>query len=126
MAPIILDSGALIAIERGDRRMGALLHATAHQGVDAITSSTCVAEMWREPARQARLARALSGIVDRPLDPVTARRCGVLLARSHRNDISDAAVAILAGDGDVVVTSDADDIERLVEAAGSSAQICCI
>ena len=79
MAPIILDSGALIAIERGDRRMGALLHATAHQGVDAITSSTCVAETWREPARQARLARALSGIVDRPLDPVTARRCGVLL-----------------------------------------------
>jgi uncharacterized protein YaiI (UPF0178 family) len=123
MAAIILDSGALIAIERGDRRMGALLHEAAHQGIDAITSCACVAETWRDPAHQARLARALSGIVERSIDPAAARKCGVLLAVSHTSDIADAAVALLAGSGDVVITSDAADIERLVEAAGSGAQV---
>ncbi len=123
MAAIILDSGALIAIERGDRRIGALLHEAARQGIDAVTSCACVAETWREPARQARLARALSGIVERSLDPAAARECGVLLARTHSSDIADAAVALLAGSRDVVITSDAGDIERLVEAAGSGARI---
>jgi uncharacterized protein YaiI (UPF0178 family) len=62
-------------------------------------------------------------MVERALDPDTARQCGVLLARTHTSDIADAAIALLSGAGDVVITSDADDIERLVEAAGSGAQI---
>jgi hypothetical protein len=43
MAALVLDTGALIAIDRGDRRLGAVLHEAARHGVDAMTSSVCVA-----------------------------------------------------------------------------------
>jgi hypothetical protein len=123
VAAVILDSGALIAIERGERRLGALLAAAAGQGVDVLTSCASVAEVWRDPARQARLTRALAGIVERPLDDVTARKCGALLARSPTSDVADAAVALLAAPGDVVLTSDPGDIRRLVAATGVTAEV---
>jgi hypothetical protein len=38
VAAIVLDTGALIAIDRGDRRVGALLRGAAEDHVDVITS----------------------------------------------------------------------------------------
>ena len=116
MASLILDSGALIAIERGDRRLGAVLFEAGRAGVDAITASACVAEVWRDPARQARLTRALRGTIEAPLDPAMARRCGELLAIAETSDIADAAVALLVNTGDVILTSDHGDIEHLLQA----------
>ena len=52
MAGLVLDTGALIAIERSDRRVGAVLFEAARDGLNAVTSSACVAEAWRDPARQ--------------------------------------------------------------------------
>jgi hypothetical protein len=123
MAAVVLDTGALIAIDRGDRRIGAALHEAARHGIDAVTSSVCVAEAWRDPVRQARLARALAGVIEHPLDPDTARACGVLLARSGTREVADAAVALLAEDDDVVVTSDAGDIRHLLDTTGSVTEI---
>jgi hypothetical protein len=123
VAALVLDSGALIAIDRGDRRIGAVLHEASRHGIEAVTSSACVAETWRDPARQARLARALAGIIERSLDPYAARQCGMLLARARTSDIADAAVALLASNDAVVITSDAGDIGRLINAAGSRARI---
>ncbi|MDQ6730336.1 MAG: hypothetical protein M3022_08535 [Actinomycetota bacterium] len=123
MAALILDTGALIAIDRGDRRVGAVLHEAARHRIDVITSSACVAEAWRDPARQARLARALAGVVERSLDPAAARECGMLLGRTRTSDIADAAVALLAGADDVVLTSDAGDIEHLLDNTGTGAGI---
>lgn len=123
MASLILDSGALIAIERGDRRIGAALREAARHGVDAVTSCACVAETWRDPARQARLTRALSGILEHPLDPPAARRCGRLLASAGTSNIADAAIALLAGPTDVVLTSDPGDIQHLIGATGSTARV---
>jgi hypothetical protein len=123
VAALVLDTGALIAIDRGDRGLGAVLHEAARSSVDAVTSSVCIAEAWRDPARQARLTRALVGIVERPLDPVAARSCGLLLARSGTSQVADAAVAMLARAGDVVLSSDADDIRHLLRAAGTAAGV---
>lgn len=123
MAAVILDSGALIALDRGDRQIAALLHTAASEGIDAITSCACVAQAWRDPVRQARLTRALAGILERPLDSSTARRCGMLLARSRTSDIVDAAVTLLAGPADLVLTSDPDDIARLVGVTGAGARV---
>jgi hypothetical protein len=123
MAALILDSGALIAIDRGDRRVGAALAAAALAGVDVVTSCACVAETWRQPARQAHLTRALQGIVERPLDPAAARLCGALLGRARVRDIADGAVAALARTDDVVLTSDPDDLRYLVAAAGTAARV---
>lgn len=123
MAAVVLDTGALIAIDRGDRRIGALLHEAARHRIDAVTSSVCVAQAWRDPARQARLARALAGVMEYPLDPRTARSCGTLLARSATSEVADAAVALLAAGDDVVLTSDRRDLQHLLEATGSNAEI---
>jgi hypothetical protein len=123
VASLVFDTGALISIDRGDRAIGALLHAAAEEGVEAITSSTCVTQAWRDPTRQARLARALAGFIEQPLDSVVARRCGLLLATSRTSDIADAAVALLAQDDDTVLTSDPDDIAHLLGAANRDARI---
>jgi hypothetical protein len=123
MAAVVLDTGALIAIDRGDRSLGAALHEAARHSVETMTSSVCVAEAWRDPTRQARLARALTGILEHPLDPSAARRCGLLLARSGTSQVADAAVALLAQNDDVIVTSDACDIQHLLDTANSTAHV---
>jgi hypothetical protein len=123
MAALILDTGALIAIERRDRTTTALLRAAALDGTEIRTTSACVAQVWRDPARQVLLARTLAGCVERPLDPVQARRCGTALGASGGADVVDASIAILAGDGDAILTSDPRDIERLLAAIGTRARV---
>jgi predicted nucleic acid-binding protein len=123
MAALVFDSGALIALERGDRDVAAQLAAAATSGVEVMTSSTCVAQVWRDPARQARLARALAGFLECDLDAERARDCGVLLAHSKTRDIADAAVSLLVDDGDTILTSDPRDIERLLDATGTRARV---
>lgn len=123
MATLVFDAGALIALERGDRAVAAMLVAAATSGAEATTSSTCVAQVWRDPARQVRLTRALAGFVERDLDARGARACGALLARSGTTDIADAAVSLLARDGDTLLTSDPEDIKRLLDAAGTRALV---
>jgi hypothetical protein len=126
VAALVFDAGALIALDRGDRAVGALVTAAARNGTEAVTSSACIAQVWRDPARQARLAKALAGFLELPLDPLSSRRCGLLLADARTNDIADAALALLVGDGDTVLTSDPHDIEHLLEATGTDARICAV
>jgi hypothetical protein len=123
MAAIVFDTGGLIALDRGDRKIGALLASAAASGVEAVTSTACVAQAWRDPARQARLARALAGFLECSLDPVTARGCGRLLARAGMVDVVDAALVLLVETGDTVVTSDPLDITRLLDVAGTRARV---
>jgi hypothetical protein len=123
MAALVFDAGGLIALERGDREVWAILAVAAETGLDAVTSSACVAQAWRDPARQARLTRALTGLIERPLHAPTARDCGRLLGRSHTADIADAALALLVENGDTVLTSDPEDIEHLLAAAGRRARV---
>jgi hypothetical protein len=123
MAALVFDAGGLIALDRGDREVGAILAGAVEGGVEAVTSSACVAQAWRDPARQARLTRALAGFLERPLDAPAARDCGLLLSRAHTADIADAAIAHLAQDGDTVLTSDPEDIEHLLATAGRRARV---
>ena len=123
MAALVFDAGGLIALDRGDRKVGALLAVAAESGVDAVTSTACVAQAWRDPSRQARLARALAGLLERSLDPAGARKCGRLLARAGTIDVVDAALALLVEAGDTVVTSDPGDITRLLDVEGSHARV---
>lgn len=123
MAALIFDSGGLIALERGNRRVIAMLQRARLERVPLVTSAACVAQVWREPARQARLTRALASFNEQPLDPIRARATGRLLARSATSDIADAAVVALARNGDALVTSDPTDLGHLVEAAGVDARV---
>lgn len=73
--------------------------------------------MWRGgTCRQARLAALLQGIDVVPLDAALGRRAGALLARTRTADVIDAALALLAQDGDELLTSDPKDLRKLVAA----------
>ena len=54
----------------------------------------------------------------RPLGEDLGKRAGELLARAKKSDVIDAALVLLASDGDAIVTSDAGDLETLARAAG--------
>lgn len=115
---LVLDAGALVAVERGDREVAALLKRELLAGRAPLTHGGVVAQVWRGGSgRQARLARLLPGVDVVPLDDVLGRRAGVLLGRARNTDAIDAAVVAIAGDGDIVLTSDPDDLRSLAEAA---------
>ena len=111
---LILDAGALLALERGDRRMWGRLSAAAARGAVPVTHGGVVGQVWRGGAgRQALLAKALKGIRVVSLDDGLGRRAGMILARSSLRDVVDAAVVAIAREGDTVVTSDPGDIAAL-------------
>jgi hypothetical protein len=121
---LVLDSGGLIAFDRGDREVAALVEATRRRRERIVTSSGCVAQAWRGGGpRQALLARLLLGVDEVPLDQEVSRVVGGLCARAASGDVVDAHVALLASDPDMVLTSDADDLQALLTAAGSNATV---
>ena len=116
---LILDAGAFVAIERGDRTVEALLKRELQAGRVPTTHGGVIGQVWRAGgAKQARLARLLGAVDVRPVDLVLGRRAGALLARAKRHDVIDAAVVLLATDGDWILTSDPFDLEPLAVAAG--------
>lgn len=116
MAGVTLDAGALIALDRGDRRVIALL-ARARETASRVTiPATVLAQAIRQPERQARLARLIrqptTDLV--PLDRVDATHVGRLLAASGTSDIVDAHVVVCARRSEQhVMTSDPDDLTAL-------------
>lgn len=115
---LVLDAGALLAVERGDRDVVALLKRELLASRVPLTHGGVVAQVWRGGSgRQAQLARLLPGIDVAPLDDALGRRAGVLLGRARAADAVDAAVIAIAADGDIVLTSDPDDLSGLAEAA---------
>ena len=116
---LVLDAGGLIAVERGDRDAIALLKQELLARRPPITHGGVVGQVWRGGSgRQATLARLLPALEVTPLDAVLGRRSGALLGRTRSRDVVDAAVVLLAQDGDVVLTSDPKDLVSLAEAAG--------
>lgn len=121
---LVLDAGALIAFDRGDREVAALVEATRRRRERILTSSGCVAQAWRgSGSRQALLVRLLRGVDERPLDRSRSRNVGELCAKAAAADVIDAHVALLADDPDIVLTSDVEDLQQLLTAAGSAATV---
>jgi len=110
--PVVLDAGALIAVDRADRRVIRLLELA----LDVHVPAGALAQAWRNPARQVRLVRVVSsdGVVIHPLDAVSARAAGQLCAATSTSDVIDASVVLVARVvNGVTVTSDSDDLRRL-------------
>jgi len=121
---LVLDSGALIALERNDRAMWRRFKAAQIAGSVPIAHGGIVGQAWRgRGPRQALLARALAGVDVRPLDDALGRAAGELLAAASTADVTDAALVLLAEDGDQIVTSDPNDIEPLAAASGRHVEL---
>ena len=122
----VLDAGALVAVDKRDRVVGAMLRVLHRDGVPVVTSGGVVAQVWRDGSRQANLARILSGVVVDPLDDVVARRVGELLRRNRSDDLVDAHVALLVQPDDQVITSDEPDVKALLRTRNVRARIVCV
>ncbi len=116
MPGVTLDTGALIAIERGDRRLQALLDEAGAAGAELAVPAGVIAQAWRGSPRQARLARflALSTVTAVALDEPEARASGTLCGRAGTADVVDASIVICArARGHAVVTGDPQDLAAL-------------
>ena len=119
-AGIVLDAGALIALDRGDKRMIALLQRALVQGRAFRVPAGVVGQAWRDGRVQVTLARFLRSeeVEIIPLDEQLARSCGELCGASNSRDVVDASVVIIARERrDPIVTSDPNDLRRLDPAA---------
>ena len=116
MAGVTLDAGALIALDRDDRRVVVLLARARETGALVTVPASALAQAIRRPQRQARLSRLIRQPSTRVagLDRVDATSVGILLAASGTTDIADAHVVICARRArQPVVTSDPGDLTRL-------------
>lgn len=109
----VLDAGALLALERGDRRARALI---ANAEGRLIVPAPVLAQVWRDGARQAALAALVkaSTTVIEVFDEQVAKAAGTLCGRTGTSDIVDASVVLSARlHRAVVLTSDPDDLRRI-------------
>lgn len=112
----VLDTGALIAVERGDPTITALLSRVRSGRARLVLPEAVVAQTWRTGSgKQARLAAVLGLKPDRcrsvPLDREAAKSIGRAIAESGHADVVDVHVAVLTRTyGAVVVTSDRHDL----------------
>jgi hypothetical protein len=115
----VLDAGALIAVEGSDRELLAAIKGEVLAGRPPLTHGGVIGQVWRGGRdRQAVLAIILAGVDVVPLDDFLGRRAGVLLGRAGTSDVVDAALVLLAADGDEILTSDPDDLRPLAVFAG--------
>lgn len=121
---LVLDAGAFLAVERGDREVVALVKRERLRGRVPVTHGGVVGQVWRGgTGRQVGIARLLGGVEVAPLDAALGRRAGVLLARNGTSDVTDAAVVLLAADNDEILTSDPDELATLAAASGTHVEL---
>lgn len=111
------DTGALVAADRGERRMWARHRALLRQQQVPTIPAPVLAQGWRGGGRQALLAKLLAGCHVEPLDDRQARQVGALAACAGTGDIVDATVVEGAvRRNDLVISSDPGDLRSIAAA----------
>jgi predicted nucleic acid-binding protein len=122
--PHLYDAGALIAIDKNDRRMWARYQVAVDEGRDIRVPAVVVGQAWRDARRQARLGRFLVGCHVDPVGIETARAAGILCGRAGTSDVVDATVVVMAAaTGAAIWTSDPEDIKLLADELGTRATL---
>jgi predicted nucleic acid-binding protein len=113
---LILDSGAVIALSRGDQRARSFLARALEVGALVEIPVVVLAETLRGGPRDAPVNRVLKAVGPVPeAREVHGRTAGQLLATARSTSVIDALVvahAVEAG-GAHILTGDPDDLGRL-------------
>ncbi len=121
---VTYDTGALVAADRGERRMWVRHRALLTLGTPPTAPAPVVAQAWRGGGRQALLARLLRGCDVEALDDEGARATGSLAARAGTADVVDACVAEGAlRRRDIVISSDPDDLKGIAAAVNRHLEV---
>jgi predicted nucleic acid-binding protein len=119
MEQVVYDSGALIAIDRRDDLSLRRHQRRISEGDHIMVPAPVAAQVIRDPRRQARLMLTLQSCDIVSFGQEDIGPVGKLLALSGTSDVVDGFVAVTAaGNGATVVTSDLDDISRLLHVIG--------
>lgn len=113
---LVLDTGALIALEQGDRDTAAVIEVALREHRAVLVPAGVVGQAWRGGARQARLGRVLNArdLRVEPLTDAGARTAGVLCGVAGTADVIDASVVLIARRHNAtVISSDRSDLEVL-------------
>jgi hypothetical protein len=113
---LVLDTGGWIAIDRLDRTVGAMLRIAQQEKVPVRTSAAVVAQVWRKGSLQGNLARVLAGVDTVSLDGAAGRTVGEVLALTGTADVVDGHLGLIVRSDDTVLTSDAKDIKKILNA----------
>lgn len=109
---LTFDTGALIALERSSKRMRDVLAAATAQRLPITVPAAVLTEWWREPSKTNE--RILRSVDVEQLTAHLAKLAGQAIKAVPQATAIDAIVmASAAQRGDVVYTSDFDDLERL-------------
>jgi hypothetical protein len=114
---VVLDAGAFIGWERGDTVVRAHLQAAERLGLSLISTSPVVAQVWRDGARQALLARLLKSVAVSTATLDDAQLAGELCRETHSSDVVDALLVVAAPQASTILTSDLKDFTALSDAA---------
>jgi hypothetical protein len=116
VAGLTVDAGGLLALERGDARVRALLRRARDADLPIAVPAGVVAQAWRGGPRQSRVARLLAdpAACVPALDELTARAVGLLCGLSGHSDVVDVHVALYARqERHAVITSDVRDLHAV-------------
>ena len=126
MSTVVYDAAVLVAADRNERRTWAEHKVRLELGIVLIVPAPVVAQVSRTP-RQAQLRRFLTGCVVAPLGGTEAHEAGRLLGITKTSDVVDAVVVTTAlRQKATILTSDPDDIGRLVRASGREVALAAI
>jgi hypothetical protein len=121
--PVIYDAGMLIALEKSDRR-AVIHHEQVSEIGEPLVPASVLAQVLRDPARQAKLNRVVRMCEVVPLTEQDAREIGPLLNSADSTDVVDAHVVMLGLSLDAVVySSDPDDLRELLTAGNATLPI---
>lgn len=118
MSAVVYDAAVLVAADRNDRRAWAEHKARLELGMVPFVPAPVLAQVSRSP-QQAQLRRFLAGCDVVPLEEDGAHHAGRLLGTTRTADVVDAVVVTVAlRQNASIITSDLDDITKLVRASG--------
>jgi predicted nucleic acid-binding protein len=126
MSKLVYDAAVLVAADRSERRAWGEHKARLEFGVVPVVPAPVVAQVSRSP-QQVQLRRFLTGCAVVPLVEAEAHEAGRLLSRTRTSDVVDAIVVTTAiRQKAAVLTSDPEDIKRLVQASGRDVAVIAI
>lgn len=123
---LILDSGGVLALARGDPKARSIVRAATERGFLVAIPAPVVAEVHRGGRRDAAVDRVLTAVdMVIPTSETVARRAGELLGAAGLDDPVDAIVVAeaLASLPAMILTSDSGDVRRLLETQSDRARV---
>lgn len=123
---LILDAGGILALSRGDGDARAALERARREGYVDVVPTPVLAQVHRGGRDRARIDRIIN-TVDAllPTSEDVARRAGELQAVAGTSDPVDAIIVAeaLAAVPALILTSDPDDLRRLLDGQPSAGRI---